>query len=44
MPDEERYQSYLEDSRDLLEALDVDDETFKAKKQSLLETMKHRQT
>ncbi len=44
MPDEERYQSYLADSKDLLEALEVDDETFQNQKDYLLETIHDRLT
>jgi hypothetical protein len=42
MPDEERYQSYLEDSRDLLQALNVDDPVFKERKSSLQTTINNR--
>ena len=42
MPDEERYQVYLEDSKDLLQALEVDDDVFQENKQNLLSTLRAR--
>lgn len=44
MPDEERYQSYLEDSKALLKPLEVDDETYKEQKERMLKIIDSRKT
>jgi GTP pyrophosphokinase len=43
MPDEDRYQRYLNDSQGLLEPLEVDDPVFSEQKQALLDELQTRQ-